>query len=149
MKTRRNDSCISFSTPNSQTECCFGLVLKILLDRNQLSALLVSPLTIKGREYQLPQSDCGIGVSHIVCVSSDPNHLQLIPVENVLCKCLLLELSGDFCKQYACIWKSFKTEIYFYWQSSYNMFVYLIYCIFMIIQVIGFYAYIAWIYTML
>ena len=23
MKTRRNDSCISFSTPNSQTECCF------------------------------------------------------------------------------------------------------------------------------
>jgi hypothetical protein len=69
MKTRRNDSCISFSTPNSQTECCFGLVLKILLDRNQLSALLVSPLTIKGREYQLPQSDCGIGVSHMVCVS--------------------------------------------------------------------------------
>ena len=69
MKTRRNDSCISFCTPHGQTGCCFGLVLKILLDRNNCCSLLVCPLTVKGQDQQLPQSQCGIGVKYIVSVS--------------------------------------------------------------------------------
>ena len=68
-KTRCSDCCVAFR--NSNNCYCFGLVEKILMDKNKRCALLVSHLSVDNKEQQIPVSPCGIGVTHIISVSKD------------------------------------------------------------------------------